>query len=109
MEYLTALRATDVHFSINGDILLATMQVKPYYKDKIKDAQDKDPYLQKMKVKVQEGKNYQFVIQDDGMLFNGKSMCLPNIEELRIEIVKRIMHHMHPGSTKMYRDLRPYY
>ncbi|KAL0415855.1 UNVERIFIED_CONTAM: hypothetical protein Slati_3417400 [Sesamum latifolium] len=57
VEYLTAFRAMDVHFSIGGDILLATMQVKPSLKIKIKDAQDKDPYLQKMKAKVQEGKN----------------------------------------------------
>ncbi|KAL0298891.1 UNVERIFIED_CONTAM: Transposon Ty3-G Gag-Pol polyprotein [Sesamum radiatum] len=45
MEYLTTLRALDVHFSIGGDMLLATMQVKSSLKDKIKDAQDKDPYL----------------------------------------------------------------
>ncbi|KAL0405477.1 UNVERIFIED_CONTAM: Transposon Tf2-11 polyprotein [Sesamum latifolium] len=41
VEYLTALRAMDVHFSVGGDLLLATMQVKPSLKDKIKDAQDK--------------------------------------------------------------------
>ncbi|KAL0318260.1 UNVERIFIED_CONTAM: Transposon Ty3-G Gag-Pol polyprotein [Sesamum calycinum] len=29
VEYLTALRAMDVHFSVGGDMLLATMQVKP--------------------------------------------------------------------------------
>ncbi|KAL0292589.1 UNVERIFIED_CONTAM: hypothetical protein Sangu_3252800, partial [Sesamum angustifolium] len=52
MEYLTALRATDVHFSVSGDMLWATMQVKPSHKDKIRDAQDKDPYLQKVKTKV---------------------------------------------------------
>ncbi|KAL0385909.1 UNVERIFIED_CONTAM: Transposon Ty3-I Gag-Pol polyprotein [Sesamum radiatum] len=50
---LTALRAMNVHFSVGGD-LLATMQVKPSLKDKIKDAQDKDPYLQKMKTKYQD-------------------------------------------------------
>ncbi|KAL0391219.1 UNVERIFIED_CONTAM: Retrovirus-related Pol polyprotein from transposon [Sesamum calycinum] len=38
VEYLTGLRAMDVYFSIGGDILLATMQVKPSLKDKIKDA-----------------------------------------------------------------------
>ncbi|KAL0329297.1 UNVERIFIED_CONTAM: Retrovirus-related Pol polyprotein from transposon.6 [Sesamum radiatum] len=55
--YLIALRAMDVHFSVGGDMLLATMPVKPSLKDKIRDAQDKDPYLQKVKTKVQEGKN----------------------------------------------------
>ncbi|KAL0282348.1 UNVERIFIED_CONTAM: Retrovirus-related Pol polyprotein from transposon [Sesamum angustifolium] len=52
VEYLIALRAMDVHFSISGDMLLATMQVKPSLKDKIRDAQDKDPYLHKVKTKA---------------------------------------------------------
>ncbi|KAK4406537.1 Retrovirus-related Pol polyprotein from transposon [Sesamum angolense] len=87
VEYLTALRAMDVHFSIGGDMLLATMQVKPSLNNKIRDAQEKDSYLQKMKTKVQEGKNNQFIIQDDGMLLNGKRICGPNVEELRMEIM----------------------
>ncbi|KAL0322385.1 UNVERIFIED_CONTAM: Transposon Tf2-11 polyprotein [Sesamum calycinum] len=72
----------------------------------------KDPYLQKMKTKVQEGKNNQFIIQDDGMLLNGKRICVPDVEELRTEIMHEAHYApyaMHPGSTKMYRDLRPYY
>ncbi|KAL0294392.1 UNVERIFIED_CONTAM: RNA-directed DNA polymerase [Sesamum angustifolium] len=84
VEYLTALRAMDAHFNIGGDLLLATMQVKHSLKDKIKDAQDKNPYLQKIKTKE--------------------------------ELITKIMHEahyapyaMHPGSTKMYRDLRSYY
>ncbi|KAL0325246.1 UNVERIFIED_CONTAM: Transposon Tf2-11 polyprotein [Sesamum radiatum] len=112
VEYLTALRAMDVHFSIGGDMLLATMQVKPSLKDKIRDAQEKDSHLQKMKTKVQEGKNNQFIIQDDGMLLNGKRICVPDVEELRMEIMHEAYYApyaMHPGSTKMYRDLRPYY
>ncbi|KAL0325108.1 UNVERIFIED_CONTAM: Retrovirus-related Pol polyprotein from transposon gypsy [Sesamum radiatum] len=111
VEYLTALTAIDVHFSIGDDMLLATIQVKPSLKDKIRNAQDKDPYLQKMKTKVQEGKNNQFIIQDDGMLLNGKRVCVPNVEELRTEIMHEAHYTpyaMHPGSTKMYRDLRPY-
>ncbi|KAK4382168.1 Retrovirus-related Pol polyprotein from transposon [Sesamum angolense] len=104
--------ATDVHFSVGGDMLLATMQVKPSLKDKIKDAQEKDSHLQKMKTKVREGKNNQFIIQDDGMLLNGKHICVPDVEELRMEIMHEAhyaLYAMHPGSTKMYRDLRPYY
>ncbi|KAL0285147.1 UNVERIFIED_CONTAM: hypothetical protein Scaly_2827000 [Sesamum calycinum] len=108
VEYLTTLRAMDVYFSVGGDMLLATMQVKYSFKDKIKDAQDKDPYLEKMKTKVQDGKNNQIIIQDDGMLLNRKSVCVPNVEELRTEIMHEAHYApyaMHLGSTKMYRDL----
>ncbi|KAL0334382.1 UNVERIFIED_CONTAM: Transposon Tf2-11 polyprotein, partial [Sesamum angustifolium] len=51
-------------------------------------------------------------IQDDGMLLNGKRICVPDVEELRTEIMHEAHYApyaMHPGSTKMYRDLRPYY
>ncbi|KAL2226758.1 UNVERIFIED_CONTAM: Transposon Tf2-12 polyprotein [Sesamum indicum] len=112
MEYLTALRAMDVHFSIGGNILLATIQVKPFLKDQIKDAQAKDLYLQRMKAKVQKGKSDQFIIEEDGTLFNGNRICLPNVEELRMEIMHEVHYApyaIHPGSTKMYRDLTPYY
>ncbi|XP_020549791.1 uncharacterized protein LOC110012040 [Sesamum indicum] len=112
MEYLTALRAIDVHFSIGGNNLLAKIQVKPSLKDEIKDAQAKDPYLQRMKAKVQKGKSDQFIIQEDGTLFNGKRICVPNVKELRMEIMLEAHYApnaMHPGSTKMYWDLRPYY
>ncbi|KAL2252811.1 UNVERIFIED_CONTAM: Retrovirus-related Pol polyprotein from transposon gypsy, partial [Sesamum indicum] len=84
--YLIALRAMDVYFSIIGDILLAMIQVKPSLKDKIKDAQARDPYLQRMKAKVQKGKSDQFIIQEDG-IFNEKRICVPNVEELRMEIM----------------------
>ncbi|KAK4389876.1 hypothetical protein Sango_2324600 [Sesamum angolense] len=75
------------------------------------DLQDKDPYLLKMKTNVQEGKNNQFIIQDDGMRLNGKRVCVPNVEELRTEIMHEAHYapYMHPGNTKMYWDLRPYY
>ncbi|KAL2250218.1 UNVERIFIED_CONTAM: Retrovirus-related Pol polyprotein from transposon [Sesamum indicum] len=54
MEYLTAFRAMDVHFSICSVILLATIQVKPSLKDKIKDAHARDPYLQRMKARCKK-------------------------------------------------------
>ncbi|KAL0294451.1 UNVERIFIED_CONTAM: hypothetical protein Sradi_6887800 [Sesamum radiatum] len=65
-----------------------------------------------MKTKVQEGKNDQFVIHYDGTLLNWKCMCVLNVEELRMEIMHEAHYApyaMHPGSTKMYRNLRPYY
>ncbi|KAL0347691.1 UNVERIFIED_CONTAM: hypothetical protein Scaly_1785100 [Sesamum calycinum] len=102
----------DVYFSVGDDLLLATMQVNPSLNDTIKDVQDKDPYLQKLKTKVQAGKNDQFIIQDDGMLFNGKRICVPNVEELRMGIMQEAHYApyaMHPDNTKMNRDLRPYY
>ena len=52
------------------------------------------------------------MIGDDGALYHGERICMPNVEEMK----KEIMHEthfapyiMHPGSTKMYRDLKSHY
>ncbi|KAL0293196.1 UNVERIFIED_CONTAM: Transposon Ty3-I Gag-Pol polyprotein [Sesamum angustifolium] len=102
----------DVHFSVGGDMLLATMQVKPSLKDKIKDAQGKRSISAENEDQSAGRKNNQFIIQDDGMLLNGKRICVLDVEELRTEIMHEAHYApyaMHLGSTKMYRDLRPYY
>ncbi|KAL0378779.1 UNVERIFIED_CONTAM: Retrovirus-related Pol polyprotein from transposon [Sesamum radiatum] len=45
VEHLTTLRVMNVNFRLGDEAILATIQVKPSLKDKIKDAQTKDPHL----------------------------------------------------------------
>ncbi|KAL0352397.1 UNVERIFIED_CONTAM: hypothetical protein Scaly_1628400 [Sesamum calycinum] len=83
VEYLTAIIAMNVHFNVG---------------------ENEDQGARR--------EENQFIIQDDGMLLNGKRVCAPNVEELRTEIMQEAHYApyaMHPGSTKMYRDLKPYY
>ena len=61
---------------------------------------------------MKTGQNIHFVLGDDGALYHGKRICVPNVEEMK----KEIMHEahfapyvMHPGSTKMYKDLKSHY
>lgn len=51
----------------NGN-LLAALHVKPSITDKIKEAQSEDPFLLKMKGKVQAHKTSQFVLGEDDAL-----------------------------------------
>ena len=101
-----------MNLGICGEVLLATMQVKPTIIDRINEAQNEDLQLQKQKEKVKVGRTVHFVLGDDGTLYHGKRICVPNIEELK----KELMHEahstpyaMHPGSTKMYKNLKSYY
>ncbi|KAL0282093.1 UNVERIFIED_CONTAM: Transposon Ty3-I Gag-Pol polyprotein [Sesamum angustifolium] len=101
VEYLIALIAMDVHFSVGGD-MLATMQECIGKRTTFAESEDQSA----------RRKEQSITIQDDGMLLNGKRVCVPNVEELRTEIMHEAYYApyaMHPGSTKMYRDLRPYY
>ena len=61
---------------------------------------------------MKAGRNIHFVLDDDGTLYHGKRICVPNIEELKAELMHEAHfapYAMHPGSTKMYKDLKSHY
>jgi hypothetical protein len=51
-------------------------------------------------------------IKEDGLLTHFKQVCVPGIGELRKEIMSEAHHSpytVHPGGTKMYRDMKGSY
>ena len=67
-----------------------------------------DPYLRKIKNKVQQGKNEQFALRYNVMLLINGRVCVLNIKKLREENLNEAHYApyaMYPRSTKMYRDL----
>ena len=58
-----------------------------------------DPYLRKIKDKVQQGKNEQFTLSHDDMLLINGRVCVPNIKELKEKILNEAHYApytMHP-------------
>ena len=51
--------------------------------DQILEAQLEDPYLMSMRRKVEEGKQSDFAIRNDGALVIGSRLCVPAAEELK--------------------------
>lgn len=52
------------------------------------------------------------MISDDGYLYYSKRICVPNTGELKQSILieaHNSPYAMHPGSTKMYQDLKVHY
>ncbi|KAL0449159.1 UNVERIFIED_CONTAM: putative mitochondrial protein [Sesamum latifolium] len=92
--------------------LLAALQLKPDFVDQIKEVQTRDPFLLRMLERVKRGKKSNFSIRDDGVIVNGERICVPDVEGLRREILQEAHnapYSMHPGTTKMYRNLTQYY
>ncbi len=61
---------------------------------------------------IQEGKENGYEIKEDGCLYYKGRMRVPDDEELKKSILKEAhsnFYAMHPGSTKMYRDLKSHY
>ena len=79
---------------------MATLQVKPSIVNQIRDA-----YLKKMKEKVEAKSNTQFIIRKDGILMIGNHLCVPDVRELRRQIMNEAYtapYATHPETTKMY-------
>jgi hypothetical protein len=59
-----------------------------------------------------EGKAKEFCLKEDGLLTHFKQVCVPGIGKLRKEIMSEAHHSpytVHPGGTKMYRDVKGSY
>ena len=74
--------------------------------------QDKDLQLQRLKEKVKACQNIHFALGDDGTLYYESRICVPNVKEVKEEIMHEAHFApcaMHPGSTKMYKNLKSHY
>ncbi|GKV11326.1 hypothetical protein SLEP1_g22590 [Rubroshorea leprosula] len=90
---------------------LAAFSAQPTLIDRIKLGQQTDPFLQrkKEKVRAREPRMQEFRISDDETLWFGDRLCVPRNHALRHEIMgdaHYTSYTIHPGSSKMYRDLR---
>ena len=92
--------------------LLANVQACSSLVDNIKATQDKDPHLKKLIEDIKRGKVFEFKIDSEGILRLDTRLCVPNIDDLRKRILEEAhssSYTVHPGSTKMYKDLKDVY
>ena len=73
--------------------------------DRIKDAQNLDAEVAKIKEKIRVEPFDGFELKDNGSLWKHKRLCVPRDEELKPKILKKAHNSkfsIHPGGTKMY-------
>ena len=68
--------------------LIAQFRVRSVYLDRVKAAQKRDPQLQKIMYDVQQGQSRDFIVDREGTLRLGTRLCVPNVDELRKEIME---------------------
>jgi len=82
--------------------------VGPRWVERAKDLQFSDSALQRIRQGVEFGTLPDFSVTDDVICFRGR-LCIPDDPELR-DLICRESHESrvsgHPGSTKMYQDLK---
>jgi Integrase core domain. len=98
-------------FSLSG-ALLAHVCIRPMLLEQIHELQMKDDELMKIRMRVHDGTMNEYRVRDDGILCLRNRVCVPNDKNLRRMIIDEAhssLYAMHPGSTKMYRDLKEFY
>ena len=92
--------------------LSAMMKLKPTWRVQIMRAQSRDPDLCRIKARIIEGKQGDFVLGRMGEVKMKTRLCVPGVDNLRETIMEeahKAPYAMHPGVTKMYQTLKPHY
>ncbi|KAJ0627217.1 putative nucleotidyltransferase, Ribonuclease H [Helianthus annuus] len=92
----------------DADGYLARFQIEPDLISRIKSAQQDDGELWAIIQNLEVGKQSEFRIDENGVVWCGKRLCVPNNSTLRESLLAEAHSSpfsIHPGSTKMYRDL----
>ncbi|KAG8478790.1 hypothetical protein CXB51_028614 [Gossypium anomalum] len=112
-KLLFALRVMNTQLEVSDDgSILAELRVKPKFLQEISEAQKDDQDLQAKRKQCEVDTESDFRIGFDGCLMFKDRICVPKNEELIQKILQEAhssYFSIHPGSTKMYNDLKKMY
>ncbi|GKC33643.1 putative nucleotidyltransferase, ribonuclease H [Tanacetum coccineum] len=107
------LERLDVELCVRGSGgYWASMRIESNLMLQIKEAQRDDGELWAIVQNVEDGKHTEFSVDDDGVVWFEDRLCVPNDQALREKVMTEAHSSpftIHPGSTKMYRDLKQYF
>ena len=107
------LRALNAHLSLLDDgVIVAELVAKPDLLNRVLEAQNNDEKISIIVSQIGEGEEIEFSVKEDGSLYYKDRVCVPSDSELKKAILDEAhsgSFSMHPGSTKMYQDLKVSY
>ena len=92
--------------------MVAEFTAKPYLLNRVLEAQKNDKKIVAIVNQNRVGKETEFTMKDDGFLYYEDRVCVPNDDELNKSILEEAHSRsfaMHPGSRKVYQDLKTSY
>ncbi|KAK1692216.1 hypothetical protein QYE76_008913 [Lolium multiflorum] len=84
---------------------LASIELQPTLISQIKEAQKGNASIDGIKNQIAAGKAPGFTVDEEGVLWYNKRLCVPSDSELKQVILKEAhdtLYSIHPGGTKMY-------
>ena len=110
---LRDLERLEIEIVLPGTIAkLSALTLQPTLIGKIKEGQAMDSYSEKIRLQLEAGKRPEIQISNDGVIRYKDRLYVPDNNEIRKEILKEAHstpYSVHPGTTKMYRDLKFHY
>jgi hypothetical protein len=89
-----------------------TMEFEPTLEAEIREGQLEDAKLMEIRQLIRDNKTSDFSEDGQGTFWLGKHICFPNLKCIK-ELILRGAHDsaycIHPGSTKMSKDLKTRY
>ena len=95
-----------------GNVRMVHLIIQPTLRKKIIDGQRSDEHLSKVWSQTETERLDGYSISSDGGLLWKNCLCIPRDEGILKDIMTEAhdtCYTFHPGSTKMYQDLKRYY
>ena len=107
---MQTVRALNAHLSLIDDGTIVTELIaRPNFLNRVLEAQNKDEKIAAIVSKIGNGKEIKFIVNEDGVLYYKDRVCVSDDNDLRKAILEEAhsgSFAIHPGSTKMYQDLK---
>ncbi|XP_070041464.1 uncharacterized protein [Nicotiana tomentosiformis] len=112
-KYLCQLASLQVRLvDAEGGRILVQNTAKSSFVTEVKERQHEDPKLIKLRESIPQQRQPLFELTEVGVLRYQGRLCVPSVGELHAKILSEAHYSryaVHPGATKMYRDLRQIY
>jgi hypothetical protein len=86
-----------------------TIELEPTLEREIKEAQKNDEKISEIRRLILDGRGKDFRKDAEGVIWFKDRLCVPNVQSIRELILKEAhetAYSIHPGSEKMYQDLK---
>ena len=107
------LRVLKAYLSLSDDgAIVAELVAKLELLNRVLEAQKNAEKIAAIVNQSREGKETEFTVNEDGFVYYRDRVCVPNDDEWKKSILEeahRGSFVMHPGSMKMYQDLKTSY
>ena len=104
------LRALNAHLSLSDDgTVVAEYIARPNLLNRVLEAQKNDEKISSIIKHIGNGKETEFTVNENGVLYYKDRVCVPDDNDLRKSILDEAhsgSFAIHPGSTKIYQDLK---